>query len=67
MNFQRKIELVQQGIRGISQADDEDTLMRAAALDRIDAFVIAEREAMSARVTAKITETMGADDAKAAS
>lgn len=59
MNFQRKIELAQQSIRMISQADDVDAEVRSAALDRMDAFVIAERKAIAERVAAKIEAQIG--------
>jgi hypothetical protein len=59
MDFQRKLELVEQSIRSISKADDMDAAVRTAALDRVDAFVKAEREAMAARVEAKIKAHLG--------
>lgn len=54
MDFKRKIALAQQSIALISTADDQDMAVRSAALDRLDAFILAEREGMKARVAAKI-------------
>lgn len=60
MDFKRKIELAQQSIRSISMADDKDHAVRAAALSALDDFIIAERNAMQARVDARIADEIGA-------
>lgn len=54
MDFKRKLELVQASITNISRADDKDSAVRCAALDRIEAFIKAEREAIAARLAAKV-------------
>lgn len=57
MDFQRKVEIAKRSIESISLADDQDSAVRAAALDALDAFIIAERDAMKARLDAKIGAT----------
>lgn len=54
MKIDRKLELAEQAIASISRHDDEDTLLRSAALDRLVRFIGAEAEAMRARVAARI-------------
>lgn len=60
MKINRKIELAEQAIRSISQHDDADLNLRAAALDRLAATIEAERLAAQARLQAKIEAQVGA-------
>lgn len=61
MDMKRKLEIAQRSIESISRHDDEDQAVRSAALDRLDAFVTSEREAMAKRVTDHIESTFGAE------
>lgn len=54
MKIARKIEIAEQAVRSISMHDDEDAQLRLAALDRLEATIKAEREAIAKRLQAKI-------------
>jgi hypothetical protein len=47
MDLRRKLEIVDQAIKSISTHSDVDSAVVAAALDRIDTIVQAERERIS--------------------
>lgn len=57
MDFQRKLDIAKRSIESISKADDQDSAIRTATLDALDAFIISERDALQARLTAKIGAT----------
>jgi hypothetical protein len=57
MNLQRKIEVATMAVTSISRHEDEDAAVRHAALDRLEALVKAEREAIDARVAERIAES----------
>lgn len=59
MKVDRKLELAEKAIASISRHDDEDTMLRAAALDRLIAFIESERVAMRERVGERITGQVG--------
>lgn len=54
MDLGRKVEIVEQSIRSLTTHDDVDAAVRHAALDRIEAAIKVEREAIDARVKAHI-------------
>lgn len=58
MNLARKLEYVTQGIRNIGTHEDEDSVVRLAALDQIDQAVLAERERIAAAVKAEIASAI---------
>lgn len=58
MDMNRKLELIDQSLKSIARHDDEDAAVRHVALDRVDALIKAEREAMDARVKERIAETI---------
>jgi hypothetical protein len=59
MKLNRKIQIVEQALRSLTTHDDADVAVRHAALERIEAFIKAERAAMDARVKAKIVDAVG--------
>lgn len=59
MNIQRKLELAEQSIASISRHDDADTVLRDAALKRLEAFIGAERAAMAKRVEVHVAAQVG--------
>lgn len=59
MDIKRKLELLKNNVVSISTHDDEDAAVRLAALDQVDAMVKAEREAIEARVQARIADSFG--------
>jgi oligoendopeptidase F len=59
MDLKRKIELAEQHIRFISTADDTDSHVRAAALDKLAATIQAERDGIAARLEAKVAAELG--------
>lgn len=56
MDMKRKLEIAQQAIRMIAQADDTDSALRSAALDRLSSFIDSERAASKERLDAKFAE-----------
>ena len=54
MDIKRKIEIVEQAVRSISQHSDEDAALLKAALGRVTEMVDAEVTALDARVAADI-------------
>lgn len=56
MDIKRKLHLAEQSIRLITRADDTDSAVRSAALDRLGGFIDAERQASHERLTAVIEE-----------
>lgn len=57
MNLTRKIEVAAMAITSISRHDDEDAAVRHAALDRVEALLRAERDAIDARLRAHIADS----------
>lgn len=57
MDLNRKLEVVSMAVTSISRHDDEDAAVRHAALNRVEALIKAEREAMGARVVERIAES----------
>lgn len=49
MDIKTKLTYIEQAVRGISRADDADSIVRNAGLDKIVAFIEAERVAMQER------------------
>lgn len=62
MDFQRKIELVQLNVNTISRADDKDSVVRDAALQRLEQYIESERAEMKARLEAKIAAEVAAPE-----
>lgn len=58
MDIARKLELAEQHIRSISQHDDADMAIRAAALDRLVQRIDAERASMAERVQRRIEDAL---------
>jgi hypothetical protein len=58
MDIRRKLEIVEQSVASISRHDDEDMAVRSAALDRVDAFIAAERAKMKERVDERIAASI---------
>lgn len=58
MDMRTKIAYIERDIRNISRADDTDSAVRNAALDRVIEIVEAERKEMMERV-AKKAEALG--------
>lgn len=58
MKLDRKVELVKQALRSLTTHDDADAAVRHAALDHLDAFIKAEREAMDARIAEKVAAVL---------
>jgi len=49
MDIKTKVTYIEQAVRGISRADDVDSIVRNAGFDKIVAFIEAERAAMQER------------------
>lgn len=58
MDMKTKIAYIERDIRNISRADDTDSVVRGAALDKVLEIVEFERKAMQDRV-AKKAEALG--------
>lgn len=58
MDLNRKLEVMAMAVASISRHADEDVAVRAAALDRVDAMVVAARAEMKAEVDARIAESL---------
>ena len=56
MDIKRKVELAQQHVKMISQADDVDSHLREAALAKVEKFIANEREAMKTRIEQQAAE-----------
>jgi len=54
MHMKRKLELVEQAIKMITRADDVDSAVRQAAVDKVAAFLEAESKEMVTRVESQI-------------
>lgn len=50
MDIRKKIEYAKQSVANIARADDVDSAIRLAALDKLIEFVEVERAAMAERV-----------------
>lgn len=58
MDLNRKLEIVQLGIRSVSTHVDIDASVRLAALDRIGDAIAAERAEIEASVAAEIVASL---------
>jgi hypothetical protein len=58
MNLAQKLPIAYAAINSISRHDDEDAAVRLAFLAQVEAHVKAEREAIDARVAARV-EALG--------
>ena len=56
MDIRKKIEYAKQSVANIARADDVDSAIRLAALDKLVEFVEVERAAMAERVVAAVEE-----------
>jgi hypothetical protein len=56
MDIRKKIEYAKQSVANIARADDVDSAIRLAALDKLIEFVEVERAAMAERVVAAVEE-----------
>lgn len=56
MNLTEKLVVATTAINSISRHDDDDADVRRAFLDQIDEHIKAEREAIAARVKARVDE-----------
>ena len=56
MKLGHKAEIAEQAIRSISMHDDADFLLRDAALARLEAFIVNEREEAKLRLASKLSE-----------
>lgn len=54
MDIRKKIEYAKQSVANITRADDVDSAIRLAALDKLSAFIEEEKTAMAGRVTAAV-------------
>lgn len=54
MDIRKKIEYAKQSVANIARADDVDSAIRLAALDKLVEFVGVERAAMAERVAAAV-------------
>lgn len=54
MDLKTKLTYVGKSIESIARHDDVDAAVRHAALDEVETMIRAEREAINARVQAKI-------------
>jgi hypothetical protein len=60
MDLARKLELAAMAVVSISHHDDEDAAVRHAFLDQLATVIKTERDAIDARVGARITEALSA-------
>ena len=60
MDLGSKLKIVEKAILSVSEHRDEDSTIRAAALDRIDAIVQREREKISAENEQRVAEMLKA-------
>ena len=56
MDIRKKIEYATQSVANIARAEDVDSAIRLAALDKLVEFVEVERAAMAERVAATVEE-----------
>lgn len=54
MDIRKKIEYAKQSVANIARADDVDSAIRLAALDKLVEFVEVERAAMAERVVVAV-------------
>lgn len=59
MDIRRKLELVSDSIRSISEHRDVDSVVRLAALDRVASIIASEREKVQAEVAAETAAHIG--------
>jgi hypothetical protein len=57
MDIRKKIEYAKQSIVNIARADDVDSAIRTAALDKVIEFIEIERAAMAERVAIVVEGT----------
>ena len=58
MDIKTKLKHIETAVKAVAGHDDEDAAVRHAALDQIDALVKAEREAIDARVAARVAAAL---------
>ena len=56
MDLQQKVAVANRAIDSISRHDDEDAAVRLVMLDKVDAHIKAEREAINDRVSKRLAE-----------
>jgi hypothetical protein len=59
MNIARKLEIAKQAIVSLTQHEDEDSVVRDAAIANLTDFLASEKAEIAARNAARVAEALG--------